>query len=93
MNAKMDCASRKGFCIFLDTVCQGSVPAVTDGEGKIVVFETENDAQREIVDHAMIRLQQFLDGERDFEDAMTVEEYVVPVTIHQDGSITDETRN
>jgi hypothetical protein len=86
-------STRLGFCIFLDTVFQGSVPTVTDGEGKIVVFETENEAQREIVDHAMIRLQQFLDGERDFEDAITVEEYVVPVTIHQDDSITDEAGN
>lgn len=86
-------STRKGFCIFLDTVCQGSVPAITDGEGKIVVFETENEAQREIVDHAMIRLQQFLDGEREFEDAMTVEEYIVPVTILPDGSISDETGN
>ena len=83
-------STRLGFCIFLDTVCEGSVPAITDGAGKIVVFESENEAQREIVDHAMIRLQQFLDGEREFDDAMTVEEYVVPVTILPDGTITDE---
>jgi hypothetical protein len=39
----------------------------------------------------MTRLRQFLDGERDFADAITVEEYVVPVTVHPDGTITDET--
>ena len=66
------------------------MPTVSDGEGKYVVFETEAEAQREIVDSLMIRLQQFLDGEREYEDAITVEEYVVPVTIHPDGTITDE---
>jgi hypothetical protein len=31
-----------------------------------------------------------MDGHRDFEDAMTVEEYVVPVEVSPDGSIVDE---
>jgi hypothetical protein len=35
----------------------------------------------------------FLAGERDFEDATTIEEYVVPVDLHPDGSITDEDGN
>lgn len=93
MNNKQEFATRDGFCIYINTICQGPVPIVSDGEGKIVVFETENEAQREIVDHAMIRLQQFLDGERDFDDAITVEEYIVPVTVLPDGSITDEAGN
>jgi hypothetical protein len=82
-----------GFCIYINTLCQGPVPVVSDGEGKYVVFETELEAQREIVDNAMIRLEQFLEGERDFDDAITVEEYVVPVTVYPDGTITDETGN
>lgn len=86
-------STQQGFSIFLDTICEGSVPAITDGECKIVVFESENEAQREIVDHLMTRLQQFLAGERDFEDAMTVEEYVAPVTVLPDGSVTDEAGN
>lgn len=93
MNNKQEFATRDGFCIFLDTVCQGSVPAISDGEGQVVVFETENEAQRKIADDAMIRLQQFLGSERDFDDAMTVKEYVVPVTVLPDGSITDEAGN
>jgi len=84
---------RNGYCIYIDTFCQGPVPVVSDGEGNSVVFETELAAQREIVDHAMTRLQQFLDGERDFADATTVEEYVVPVSVHADGTITDEGGN
>ena len=81
---------RDGFCIYIDTFCQGPVPVVSDGDDKYVVFETELEAQKEIVDNQMTRLQQFLDGERDYEDAMAVEEYVVPVTVHPDGKIIDE---
>ena len=84
---------RNGCCIYINTLCQGPVPIVSDGEGKYVVFETELAAQCEIVDNAMTRLQQFLDGERDFADAITVEEYVIPVSVHSDGPITDEVGN
>lgn len=84
---------RNGYCIYIRTFCQGPVPVVSDGENKYVVFETELEAQREIADYAMTRIRQFLDGERDFDDAMTVEEYVVPVTVHPDDTITDEDGN
>ena len=81
---------RKGFCIYIRTFCQGPVPVVSDGEDKYVIFETELEAQKEIVDNQMTRLRQFLDGERDFEDAIEVEEYVVAVMVHPDGTFTDE---
>jgi hypothetical protein len=80
---------RNGFAIYINTFCQGPVPVVSDDEG-YVVFATVLEAQREIIDNQIIRLQQFLDGERDYEDAMEVEEYVVPVTVHPDGKIVDE---
>jgi hypothetical protein len=80
---------RNGFCIYINTFFQGPVPTVSD-EDRYVVFETELEAQREIVDNLQTRLQEFLDGEREYEDAVTVEEYVVPVTVHLDGTITDE---
>lgn len=83
---------RDGFCIYIDTLCQGPVPVVSDGE-RYIVFETELEAQKEIVDNQMTRLQQFLDGEREFEDAIAVEEYVVPVSVHPDGVIVDEDGN
>jgi hypothetical protein len=82
--------TRNAFCIFIDTLCEGRVPLVTDGGGRYVVFDTELEAQKEIADDAMTRLQQFMDGERDFDDAITVEEYILPVTVHPDGSFTDE---
>jgi len=83
---------RNGFCIFIGTFCQGPVPVVSDDE-RYVVFEAELEAQKEIVDKQMTRLHQFLDGEREFEDAIEVEEYVVPVTVHPDGVITDAEGN
>ena len=64
-----------------------------DEHEKICVFATEAEAQREIVDNAIIRLEQFLNGERDFDDAMTVEEYVVPVDVLPDGAIVDADGN
>jgi hypothetical protein len=77
----------KGFCVFIDTFFQGTVPSVFDEHDKPVVFPTEAEAQREIVDFLQVRLQQFLDGEREFDDAITVEEYVVEVDVADDGSI------
>lgn len=81
---------RHGFCIYIDTICQGPVPIVSDEAGRCVIFDTELEAQREIVDDLRIRLHQFLDGEREFEDAITVEEYVVPVVVNAEGVITDD---
>jgi len=83
---------RNGFCIYIDTLCQGPVPLVSDENG-YVVFETELEAQKEIVDNQMTRLQEFLDGGRDYEDAIAVDEYVVPVTVQPDGRIVDADGN
>jgi hypothetical protein len=41
----------------------------------------------------MEKLRQFLEGERDFEDAMTVEDYILPVDVLLDGSVLDEDGN
>ena len=82
-----------GFCIFINTFCQGPVPSCYDGEDRPVVFATRLEAEREIADLAIIRLQQFMDGERDFEDAITIEEYIVEVDLWPDGSFTDENGN
>lgn len=90
MNEQIPHELKNGYCIYINTFCQGPVPVVSDGEGKYVVFNSEQEAQREIVDGLKIRLQQFLDGEREYEDAVTVDEYIVPVTVHPDGTITDE---
>ncbi len=80
----------EGYAIFINALVEGYVPLVRNGNGRPCVFSNEREAQREIVDHLMTRLQEFLDGERDFEDAMTVEEFVVKVQLQPDGSMIDE---
>jgi len=83
-------SSRPGFCIYITTVCEGAVPSVRDEHGLPYVFDTEVEAQYEVIDNVMTRLQEFIDGQRDFEDAVTIEEYVVPVDVYPDGSVVDE---
>ena len=92
--------NRRGYCIFIDTVFQGAVPSVSEVDGDhpkgseiICVFPTKCEAQLEIVDFMMTRLQQFIDGERDFDDAVTIEEYVVEVDVFPDGRIVDSNGN
>lgn len=92
--------NQRGYCIFMNTLFQGPVPSVTemDGDGPNdsgvpCVFSTEREAQLEIVDAMITRLQEFLDGGRDFEDAITLEEYVVEVMVLADGTIVDTDGN
>ncbi len=86
---KLD-AIRRGFCIYANTFFQGPTLAVREDEDVPCVFDTEAEAQREIADFMMTRLREFIDGQRDFHDAITVEEYVMPVTVLSDGSVVDE---
>ena len=89
---------RNGFCIFIHALCEGRVPSVHESKAgdppgtpeSICVFATEREAQLEIADFMMTWLQEFMDGERDFQDAIETEEYVVAVTVQPDGTIIDE---
>ncbi|NOS99201.1 MAG: hypothetical protein HOP29_01075 [Phycisphaerales bacterium] len=79
------------YCVFIDTIRDGTVPSVCDGEGKPCLFETRLEAEREIADNMITRLQEFIDGERDFDDAITTEEYVDEVNAPPHGSFIDST--
>ena len=65
------------------------MPACYEGDYP-VVFTTELEAQREIADNQLIRIQQFIDGERDFNDAIVTDEFVLPVDVWPDSSISIE---
>ena len=80
---------RSGYAIFCPTVFQGIMPACYEDDYP-VVFTTELEAQREIANHQLIRIQQFLDGERDFDDAIITDEFVLPVDVWSDGRISVE---
>jgi hypothetical protein len=90
---KSENMNQPAYCIFLDTVCEGRIPAWHDEKGMPVVYPTLGAAQREIADDVMEKLRQFLEGQRDFEDAMTVEDYILPVDVLPDGSVLDEDGN
>lgn len=81
---------RSAYAIFTRTICEGLVPAWHDENNLPVVYATELDAQREIADDLMEHLRQFLDGEREFDDAITVDDTILPVDVWPDGSITTE---
>ena len=66
------------------------MPACYEGDYPLA-FATELEAQREIADNQLTRIQQFLDGERDFADALETDEFVLPVRIWSDGSISTGT--
>ena len=85
-----DSGSRPGFCIFIDTLCERHTPSVRGEGGLPFVFATRNEAEREIAETAIERLQDFLDGERCFDEATPIEEYVVEVDVLSDGSIVCE---
>lgn len=82
---------RSGYAIFRDYLFQGHVPACYDETDYPVVFVTELEAQREIADTQLTRIQEFLDGEREYEDAITTDEFVLPVDVWPDGSVSTET--
>jgi hypothetical protein len=81
---------QKGYAIYINTFFRGPVAIERDENEKPVAYPTERAAQCEVVDLAIIRLQQFLAGQRDYEDATHIEEYIVPVDLDPDGSITDQ---
>ncbi len=66
------------------------MPACYDETEYPVVFPTELEAQREIADTQLTLIKQFLNGERDFHDAITTDEFVLPVDVWSDGSISTE---
>jgi hypothetical protein len=90
MIGKTQRSARSAYSIFIATVCQGTVPAWHDETGYPVVYKTELEAQREIADHHLTLIEEFLAGERDFDDAMTVEDIILPVDVWPDGSISIE---
>ena len=79
----------RAYCIFINTLAEGRVPSVRDEKGQPFVFKSEVEAQREIIENAMQRMTEFMRGEREFDDAITIEEYIQPVEILEDGRVVD----
>lgn len=75
------------YVLYVDTLCDGSVPVEFDANGKPVLYPTLEAAQRVIAEDIIDRLHQYLAGQREFEDALNPEEYVCPVVVLPDGSV------
>jgi len=82
--------TKQGFCIYVNALIDGQVPLEWDDNGNAFVYLTQLEAERVIAEETIERCQQFLDGERTFEDATTIEEYVVKVEVMSNGSIRDD---
>lgn len=82
--------TRSAYAIFTRTICEGLVPAWYDERNLPIVYATELEAQREIADDVMEHLQQFLDGEREFDDAISTDDFILPIDVWPDGSISTE---
>lgn len=84
---------QSGYCLLIRTVCEGVVPYERETKGSPVVYETLPEVQRVFVGGIIERLEQFLIGEREFSDAMTIEEYITEVEIYGDGAVSDADGN
>ncbi len=81
---------RSAYAIFTQTICEGLVPAWYEESNFPVIYGTQLEAQREIADSIMEHLKQFLKGEREFDDAISVDDFILPVDVWPDGSISTE---
>jgi hypothetical protein len=82
--------SRPAFAIFCRTLCQGVIPTWRDEKGYPVTYVSEREAQLEIVDATIELLEQFIAGERDYADTLMMDDFVLPVEVWPDGSISTE---
>lgn len=80
----------KAYCIYIHSMGEGRVPLVRDEAGQPYLFKTQLEAQREIADYAITRLNEFLSGEREFDDAIETDEYIEELEVMPDGSIIDD---
>lgn len=81
---------RSAYAIFTQSLCEGLVPTWHDESNLPVIYATELEAQRDIAEDLMEQLRQFLDGSREFDDAITTEDFILPVQVWPDGSISTE---
>lgn len=79
-----------GFIVAITTAAEGLTVSVTGDKNRPVVFTTQNAAEQCIIDCLADRVDECQRGERDFEDAITIEEFVTAVMVGDDGVIYDE---
>lgn len=87
-SGKVSLTTETFYIIVGESVLDGLQPTVMVSEGDMpfrhLLFSTEREAQMEIVDRMMTKLEEFISGERDFDDAVAVDEYVLEVVRRED---------
>lgn len=79
--------NQSAFCIFVNTIVDGHVPLERDEHADVVVYSSREEAEQVIVQSIIERCQDYLRGQRGFEDATTIEEFVSEVQILHDHSV------
>lgn len=82
--------TRFAFAIFQQTICDGTVPTWRDDEGFPITYSTEHEARCEVAEMLIEQLKQFIAGEREFEDALSTGDFILPVEVWPDGTIQTE---
>ena len=80
----------QGFCILVEAVHEGYVPALRCEHGRPRVFATRSDAERAIAGVMITSLQEFIEGKRAFDDATNFKEFIVEVDVLPDGKVINE---
>ena len=93
MSKKVQRPIGPGYAIFRWYLFPGARPACYDETNHPVVFASELEAQLEIADNQLTRLRELLDGERDFDDAVTLDEFVLPVNVWPDRRVSTNDGN
>lgn len=79
------------YMIVGESLLEGLQPRVMVSEGDApfepLLFTTEREAQLEITDRMMTKLEEFISGERDFDDAVALDEHILEVVRRADGKI------
>lgn len=82
-NAKVS----KGYCVFVESISEGAVPSVFDGDNEPVVFGTREEADAEIQDYVDTRLAHAVDENETKIYIEDTEEFVVEVRILENGTV------
>ena len=79
------------YTIVAESVVDGLQPTVmvSDGDSPFenLFFPTEREAQLEMADRMIAKLEEFIDGERDFDDAVALDESILELVRRGDGKI------
>jgi hypothetical protein len=79
------------YTIVAESVVDGLQPTVmvSDGDSPFenLFFPTEREAQMEMADRMIAKLEEFIDGERDFDDAVALDESILELVRRGDGKV------